>query len=442
MKKPIIFLILTMMLLVGGLTACNRGTPRCTEMPASWLITGPWVPLDWDEPGTPVTLQWYYPGTCLPDYFRIAINDTPYLGGDILDQEDVLVSGPYARTVFEDGTTAISFSWTTEETFVDGWYYWWVIPYSGEYRGEISPSSIFNIYTFWGRPWWCPEENWRLEVLPELVYPANGSVIHTLNPSLAWRDRNPQITRCSVWGSWYGILYSQETDDLDLAEIRFAQSPEAVSDWWGSNTDLWTDDWILPAGIYLVEKYNGKGVSISLTECRRTYWQVNLSILLSNSTSVVWPSETHYFDVDPALCLVESLPFIEIPYAPPSAPMAKTLESANCRSGPTLDYPMLSVLPAGGEYEIQARNTPGDSWMVFDPAINDTCWVFADLVELFGDTGLVMIIDPDPPPLVMPTETTETVDCSQYNTDPNACNANPACWWDSSVPPNGVCKNK
>jgi hypothetical protein len=199
-------IFLAVLLLGISLSACNLEEATCTEMPASWPIEGPWVFVHPDEAGTPVTLEWNYPGICMPDYFRIVINDFPYMGGDILYQEDVQVeAAPHPTIVFEDGTTAIRFQHTTEETFLDGWYYWWVIPYSGDYRGEVSPTSIFEVSTFWGRAWWCPEENWRLVVYPELVYPANGSVVHTLDTLLAWRDRNPLLTRCSVYGSWYSI---------------------------------------------------------------------------------------------------------------------------------------------------------------------------------------------------------------------------------------------
>jgi hypothetical protein len=123
-------------------------------------------------------------------------------------------------------------------------------------------------------------------------------------------------------------------------------------------------------------------------------------------------------------------------------PIARLLEPANCRSGPSMDFPLLSILPAGNEYEIQGRNTPGDSWMVFDPSINGTCWVHGDLVEVVGDTGLVMIIDPDPPGLVLPTETAASVDCSQWSTNQNACVANPACTWQPNLHPTSPCVNK
>jgi uncharacterized protein YraI len=125
-------------------------------------------------------------------------------------------------------------------------------------------------------------------------------------------------------------------------------------------------------------------------------------------------------------------------------PSVRLNADANCRSGPSMDYPLLSVLPAGGEYDIQARNTPGDSWMVFDPAINAACWVYGSLVEVLGDTTQVMVIDPDPPGLVLPTSTPTNApfNCAQYNTNQPACSAEPACKWDPNNNPNSPCVNK
>jgi hypothetical protein len=102
----------------------------------------------------------------------------------------------------------------------------------------------------------------------------------------------------------------------------------------------------------------------------------------------------------------------------------------------------LSVLPADGEYEIQGTNRAGDSWMVYDPSIAKACWVFGDLVEVVGDTGLVMVIDPEPPMLVLPTETPASVDCSQWSSDQPACIANPSCKWDPNLHPTSPCVNK
>jgi hypothetical protein len=179
----------------------------------------------------------------------------------------------------------------------------------------------------------------------------------------------------------------------------------------------------------------------SLRYCTRYYWRVNTYFGLDTPGPV---SEVFYFDTassDGSPCTTDgSAPPAPTPGA--SSAFASPLEPLNCRSGPSVDYPILSILPLGGQYEIRARNTPGDAWMVFDPLIRTTCWVAADLVEVSGDTDLVMIIDPEPPGLVMPDDTPETVDCSQWNSDQPACSTNDACTWQPNLYPESPCRNK
>jgi hypothetical protein len=441
MVKTLRGLMVIVFMLGVGLSACNLSAPECPDMPASWAASAFMnIHITPDSTGTQVTLTWIYPGTCLPDHFRIIINDIPYMGGGVLYNEDVTPLMPGPTIVYEDGTTAVGFSWTTEETFVDGLYFWWVIPYSGDYRGESSPAYEIWITTVYPddlifADWWCPEENWRHEELIQPVYPANESTIHTLTPSLIWRDRNHQLTRCNAPFSMYMIFYSQETENLDLREILSTQPPGIRYPW--------QPGWVNPPGVSVViGHYDVRSVNVTLTECRRTYWKIYNYFLQSDMTQIVFPTATYYFDIDPAMCEGERPPEFFIPPSESAPPMARVLEPANCRSGPSMDYQLLSILPAGNEYEIQARNTPGDSWMVFDPSINNTCWVADDLVEVVGDTGLVMVIDPDPPMLLMPTGTPASVDCSQWSTNQNACVANPTCTWQPNLHPSSPCVNK
>jgi hypothetical protein len=186
-------------------------------------------------------------------------------------------------------------------------------------------------------------------------------------------------------------------------------------------------------------------------ECLRIYWRVLIGEYQYDAdpyAEVYAVSETRSFIINTSgtFCMPDMgliltpIPWITIPI-PGSAPTATTLDNTNCRSGPTLDFPVLSILPAGEPYDIQARNTPGDAWMVFDPSIGYACWVADDLVELTGDTSLVPIIDPQPPLLPDPG-TTPTVDCSQWSSDQQACIANDACTWQPNLYPESPCRNK
>jgi hypothetical protein len=173
-------------------------------------------------------------------------------------------------------------------------------------------------------------------------------------------------------------------------------------------------------------------------ECTTYFWHVRAN--MEGMEDEPW-SETWSFVIQPGdiLCPTD-LGGPEIPPEFLIPHRVLLLMDANCRSGPTTEYSLLSILPVGNQYEIQATNTPGDSWMVFDPSINNTCWVSADLVDVIGDTSLVQIIDPVPPSTPEPEEPTP-VDCSQYP-DSTSCTNNAACWWDAGVFPNGACKNK
>ncbi|GEM_PF-2106675 len=142
---------------------------------------------------------------------------------------------------------------------------------------------------------------------------------------------------------------------------------------------------------------------------------------------------------------------------PSSKPIASVLQAANCRTGPSLDYPVRQVLMPGEQYPVIGRSRDGTSLVLGLVAIDDDiiwteqairnlgCWVYIDLVEIItGNIEQVMIADPDPPHLVAPptATTVPAFDCSQYATNPVACDSSNYCRWDASVPPNGTCVNK
>ena len=85
----------------------------------------------------------------------------------------------------------------------------------------------------------------------------------------------------------------------------------------------------------------------------------------------------------------------------------------DCRTGPTSEYPLLSILPAGGEYEIEGRNQAGDFWLIFDPAIEKNCWVYGEMGEVTGDGMMVPfenlnLEDPPEDPTLVPGSCTFT----------------------------------
>ncbi len=401
-----------------------------------------------------------YPGACMPDRFRIVMNDIPAIEEYSLYDEYITPSTNPPTIVFEDGSTATGYSWTTTETFVDGIYWWWVIPYSGIHPGERSEMFRIEIYsetdslspTYYCLDWVSyPETN------PEPVYPRNEQTIHSLSPRLIWRDRNPQLTRCMVpWRSAYLLLYSQDYEAIHAVNINdiLDAQPDYVWDfddgYWHLNQREFglqlPTEWVLPEGIQAITAFEDRAVNISLEECRRTYWVVYLFWqydYYDQGAGSMIGSEIYSFDIDPALCAGTSAPALPLPMTESATPRVRVTETANCRSGPTLEYPIMSTLPANSMYDIIGRNQTGDSWLILDPAITEPCWVYQDRVEVLGDTSQVAEVIPDPPPMGnTPTDTPETVDCSQYNGDWQTCTANPACSWDPNGSPASPCVNK
>jgi hypothetical protein len=170
-------------------------------------------------------------------------------------------------------------------------------------------------------------------------------------------------------------------------------------------------------------------MEIPWENCTRYYWHVRPD--MTTTEDEPW-SETWSFVTQPGDMLCP----IEIPVITPIPPaILITLVEANCRSGPTTDYPLLSILSEGNEYEIRGRNQAGDSWLVLDQAINDTCWVAGDLVEVLGDISQVEVVESAPPP---PTPTNTPVVCSSF-TDKSTCEQY-GCTWDPNYQPSGRCK--
>ena len=446
MGKALQGLMVILVLLGAGLTACNLTAPNCLEMPAPWSAQPEqsyWTSID--GPGTPVTFTWMFSSDCQPDRFRIVMNDIPIIEDYSLVDERITPTSNPPTVIYEDGTTAFAYSWTTTETFVDGIYWWWVIPYSGFYHGERSTANKIKISSSGG----C-RGNGDMEENLELVYPRNGQTIHSFSTELLWRDRNPQLTRCNETAVDYLILYSQVYDairDININDILDAQ-PDYIWDfddgYWEFN---WRDyfgyestEWILPPEISAIpidphihtfDSYR-RSIEITLTECRRTYWIVYSFWTYSASpgqAGTFMPSEMRSFDIDSALCEADSVPPPPPAPAESATPVALVLKPANCRSGPTTEYPVLDILVEGAQLPIQGRNQAGDSWLVEDANISQTCWVHGSMVEVIGDISLVEIANPDPPPTAVPSPSnTAPFNCAQFNSNTCTVNNHPCKW--------------
>jgi uncharacterized protein YgiM (DUF1202 family) len=126
------------------------------------------------------------------------------------------------------------------------------------------------------------------------------------------------------------------------------------------------------------------------------------------------------------------------PGAPPQvaptqgAATATVKENSVCRSGPTKEYKILAYFNAGTVLNIVGRNRAGNSWVVENPVNRRNCWIFGGLVDVIGDTGLVMIVNPDPPPTPTQKPEIQPFSCSQI-TDKNTCDGHTGCKWNDNL---------
>jgi CSLREA domain-containing protein len=100
---------------------------------------------------------------------------------------------------------------------------------------------------------------------------------------------------------------------------------------------------------------------------------------------------------------------IEVDFAMPtpvstvsSAPVALALDNANCRKGPGVGYESMAMLTQGQAYDLTGRSPLGDWWRVALPN-GLACWVSDILVDVSGDTGQVLVVEPPPLPTDTPT---------------------------------------
>jgi hypothetical protein len=393
------------------LSACGGGPgsmPSCNpdEMSAPLLLAPGDDESTWSasslaerEDQNPPQFRWLYLGSCAPDDYRIIVSRIPampygdfaYIDAVVLDTRTTGSGDSIGPTiVYEDGSTAVPFSWTPSDPFGPGTYYWRVIPYSSSIHGDYSNWMVFRIGPL------CPHPDGYLA--PRLVYPRYGQTLPGRMVRFMWLDDNA----CVIAGLF----------NVEVSAYSYFPEEDTIVMLVGTT---WTR------------------FTIGLFPCTRFYWRVKTTFHDGTAGPV---SDVFYFNtsnIDGTSCTpLEALP----PLPTSSAPLARMLEPTNCRSGPTTEYPVLDILVEGAQLPIQGRNRAGDSWLVEDANISHTCWVHGSMVEVIGDTSLVMIVDPDPPPTAVPEPSdTAPFNCAQYNA--NLCSSHPQC-----ILEGGICKNK
>ncbi len=414
MKHPLIAVFIVLMLLAGVLSACNLAPPTCMpdEMiaplqgaPGDWLYSRLTVREDHDPP----LFTWSYQGTCMPDEYRIIVSRATSMPHDpFFEYLDLVVldtrttGGIGATIIYEDGRMANAFSFMPDTAFGTGTYYWRVIPYNGSIHGEYSEWKPFRI-----GPVCTSVEEYTIPA--RLIYPSYGRSVPGGTITFSWLDDNS----CVLGGTF----------QVEVSE--YTTFPEE-------------DTYILPrVGGTIWTEATG-----TLNACTQYYWRVTTLLPGEIGIPDIGPiSEVFMFTTsnrDGSAC---EGPAPTPTSAAASGAFANPMEPINCRLGPTVEYPILNILSARTQYEIRGRSTEGDSWLVFDPAINNTCWIFGDLVDVIGDTRGVQTVIPDPPSTSLPDEPT-AVNCSQWSANQPACIANPACTWQPNLHPESPCVNK
>jgi uncharacterized protein YraI len=131
--------------------------------------------------------------------------------------------------------------------------------------------------------------------------------------------------------------------------------------------------------------------------------QIGLKVMVPND-----PNPLYAYAYEPNnRCPGHYQPLMVVDPSSPTAPLVNATQNANCRSGPSIDYDIISSLLEGQSAEITGRSADG-GWWVIDPGIGGkTCWIAGSVVQVSGDVSGVIVIAAPPLPVTgeSPTET-------------------------------------
>lgn len=490
----------------GGMANCSPDEMSAPVLIAPGGAIEPWHILaddfSYSFPNPPL-FQWSHQGTCIPTEYRVIISRIPampygdleYTGSLVMDVRTTGTDSAGPTIVYEDGTTSVPHSWLPSDPLNPGTYYWRVIPYSRSVRGEYSDWMTFRVGPL------CFRDDGLLA--PRLLYPRNGQTIVAGRVQFMWLDDSP----CAIQGLYY-LQYSEysyfpEGDTFGANypygrtwPHQFFYMQPCKRYFWRVNVGFSHERPTTSSEIFSFTTTHSDGTSCS-PDAPQSATSSPVSPTASSPAELLTPmvlvretatcragptadyplldtltagtqlpiqgrnqagdswlvedsniAQTCWVQADKVELLGDASLVEVIDPDPPTLPTAVVRATANCRSGPTADYLLLDILMPGTQLPIQGQNRAGDAWLVEDSNIHGTCWIYGNLVDVIGNTSLVMIVDPEPPSITLPTATATTattrVDCSQYKTNPLACNNNQACWWDPKDPPNsnGSCKNR
>lgn len=312
------------------------------------------------------TFTWEFYGGCQPDNYRVEIH-RPYLEHSM------------------DGITANFLdmtSWTADPALLPGSMYSWFV--NAEVSGSLGPASETGL--FMTGPL-CMDPYPSEYPAPILLGPDDGEVI-TSGSDITYSDgtTTPTVTFNMIW----------DDPSLCLPEggynIQVSDSPDFPDDW--AHTLNFTQDYRTFALFFFPP-------GSTWVECIPYYWHVQADL----PGSVDGPfSETRFFIINIHGLDCDAVP-IPVPTSTPMTLFANLKQNASCRSGPTLDHPVLDFLMEGSTYRIDGRNQDSTWWWIFDEKINNHCWVSNNVVDDPGAADDVVVITPIPPPVQESTDT-------------------------------------
>lgn len=354
------------------LSACTMPTP--TPCPPAMLVAPNLIsPANWAVvPSLTPTLTWTYPTGPSPyPYPYPASSCTPS------SYRVYLSTGPDFSD--ELGGVVSGTSFTPSSPLQPGKeYQWGVRAQSGGGDGPFAGSRYF----FTGPLCECSAASL---VAPTLIAPSG--TVTDLNPTLKWD---------------YPADCAAPSYRVDLSTDP-SFSDTSLSGGTGNPSTRW-------------------GPGDELADCTTYYWRIAVACDLPGGGTILGPwSATQSFNTAAGPCLS---PFM------PDLPYFITEIDANCRLGPSTQYPKLATAFEGIQYPVIGRNGAGD-WFYIHLRDDLDCWV-ADLTgEFHGDPGKVA--EEEAPPLPPPDQAPEYNSCSDYP-DFNTCAADPEhfgnCYWD------------
>ncbi len=391
--KPKYLLILTAcitaLLLVGcGLPTSSVCPPDqlvapALNAPAMWAVVSSLTPtLSWTSADSSVPYPY---DSCHPSGYRVRLSTGPFFY-----DTNYGYTGP--------GDT----DWAPYAPLQPGTEYAWAVqPESGSSFGPIAG----NRYFFTG-----PICATSALVAPDLMQPANGTMVNELSPSLIWKYPDPCVPE--------GYRIDLSTDP-SFADTSLSGGTGNPSTRWGPGSDLMDCTWYY----WRVAPINGTTLGpFSITRS----FMVNMGTCLYPMPTLVGPIVT-----------VVPLTLVPLPAftAPPvENPIWTLIQNANCRYGDSQVFEPLSSYYAGESFPADGRNETS-TWVRVQLNANSRCWFSVVTGELNVDMKLLPVIvsPPTPVPTVKPQKYNS---CEDY-TGIEMCRQDPKgfdnCGWDQKA---------